>query len=210
VLIRLAYLFMVRVFGWLALLTRGGAAKDAEILVLRREVAVLRRQVARPRPDWPGRGVLAALARVLPGSLRLPRIVTPGTLLTWHHRLFKRKWTYPKAPGRPPVPAEVRALVSSWRGRTRGGATGASRMSWPAWGHRVGEGTICRILHTGTVLLQRVYVLFVMEVETQTVPILGVTAHPTGDLDRPAGPQPPDGSRRAGERLQVLDPRPGR
>ena len=110
-LFRLAYLLMVRLFGWLALLTRSDTSKDVEILVLRHEVAVLRRQVARPKPHWADRAVMAALARLLPKRLWLHRIVTPGTLLAWHRRIVKNKWTCPNATGRPPVREEIRELV---------------------------------------------------------------------------------------------------
>jgi putative transposase len=65
---RLAYLLMIRLFDWLVLLARSGTSKDVEILVLRHEVGVLRRQVTRPKPDWADRAVIAALARCCPGT----------------------------------------------------------------------------------------------------------------------------------------------
>ena len=107
----LLYLIMIQVFGWLVLLSRSQASKDAEIMVLRHEVAVLRRQVTRPKPDWADRAILAALAQLLSAVLRTRRLATPGTLLACHRRLITRKWTYPDRPGRPRTSPGIRDLV---------------------------------------------------------------------------------------------------
>ena len=103
-LIRLVYLSIVRTLGWLALLAGSDAAKDVEILVFRREVAVLRRQVGRRRPDWADRAILAALARLVPGRLRLRRIATPGTLLAWHRAPGQKEVDLPEGTGTPAGP----------------------------------------------------------------------------------------------------------
>jgi putative transposase len=111
VLFRLIYRSLAAVLSWLALSARSSASKNAEILILRHELGVLRRGNSRPRIDWADRALLAALARILPRALRAHRIVTPGTLLRWHRHMVIKKWTQPRARGRPPLADDLAELI---------------------------------------------------------------------------------------------------
>ena len=91
----LVYLLLRQVLQMLTQLARDDGAKDVELLVLRHEVAVLRRTNPKPRLDWADRAVFAGLVRALPTMLRKHRLVTPSTILRWHRRLIAKKWTHP-------------------------------------------------------------------------------------------------------------------
>jgi putative transposase len=213
--VRLLYLIFVRLCGWLVLLGRSSASKDAELLVLRHEVAVLRRTSPRPRLDWADRAILAALIRLLPARLRIYRLVTPGTVLRWRRRLVTRRWTCPHWTGRPPVRAEIAALIEQLATENNGWGYQRIQGELLKLGYRVSASTIRRVLkalkippapqrrtdttwrkflHTQAatmlvtdffhvdcaVTLQRLYCLFVMEIGSRYVHILGVTADPDG------------------------------
>jgi putative transposase len=214
--LRLLYLLLRQVMGWLALLARSSAARDVELLMLRHEVAVLRRQVARPPLDWAERAVLAGLARLLPRPTWRGLFVRPETLLRWHQDLVRRRWSYPHRRGRPTVAAAIRALVlrlarenptwgyrrihgelcrlgyksrigasTVWTILHRAGVEPApkrSALSWRQFLHAQAKGVLAVDFFTvDTVLLRRLYVLFVLEVGTRRVHVLGVTPHPVGD-----------------------------
>jgi putative transposase len=112
VLSKLAYLTLCRSVRLLTQLARGDAAKDLEILVLRHQLIVLRRQTPRPRLEPADRALLAAISRVLPRTRWSCFFVKPETLLRWHRRMVAGAWTYPRrGPGRPPMDHDVQQLI---------------------------------------------------------------------------------------------------
>lgn len=211
----LLYLIFTRLLSWMALLARSAASKDAELLVLRHEVAVLRRQNPKPTLNWNDRAFFAALGRLLAPGIRRHRLVTPGTLLRWHRRLISKNWTYPHRQGRPPLDTALADLIQ--RMARENPSWGYKRIQGELLkvGHGVGASTIRRILkrlrippapirdtdlrwrqflraQTSTMLacdffhidcaisLRRIYVFFVIEVNTRYVHILGTTSNPDG------------------------------
>jgi putative transposase len=116
------------------LLARGDAAKDLEILVLRHQLTVLRRQVPRPRLEPAERVLLAAVSRVLPRTRWSCLVVTPGTLLRWHRRLIAGAWTCPhRQTGRPPLDQEVQQLIVQLAREN------------PRWGYQRIKGELIRL-----------------------------------------------------------------
>jgi putative transposase len=134
VLPKIAYLTLCRTIQLLALLSRDAAAKDLEILVLRHQLTVLRRQVPRPRLEPADRALLAAISRALPRARWSCFIVKPETLLRWHRRLVAGAWTYPhRGPGRPPLDEDTQQLIIRLA------------MENPRWGYQRIKGELLRL-----------------------------------------------------------------
>ena len=110
-MLSVCYVAFRRVLQLVVLLFRATEFKELEIVVLRHELALLRRQVRRPALRPTDRFFLTAASRLLPRVRWASFLVTPTTLLDWHRRLVANRWTYPRHPGRPPIGRQVRALI---------------------------------------------------------------------------------------------------
>ena len=130
---RLAYLALCRSVQLLVLLARGDAAKDLEILVLRHQLTVLRRQVSRPRLEPSDRALLAAISRALPRGRWPCFFVKPDTLLRWHRRLVAGSWTHAHQTGRPPLATHVQQLIVRLAAEN------------PRWGYQRVQGELLRL-----------------------------------------------------------------
>ena len=209
------YIAFVRLLQLLRLSRRREEDLAIEVVMLRHEVAVLRRQVARPALRPSDRAVLAGLSRLLSMARRGRFFVRPETLMRWHRDLVRRHWTYAsRRPGRPSVPAGTISFVlrlvrenptwgyrrvqgelarmgvkvapsSVWEILRRHGIEPVPRRSGPTWAEFLRAQAqvmlACDFFTVDTVLLQRLYVLFFIEVGTRRVYLSGVTANPVGE-----------------------------
>ena len=206
------YRLVHRTFGLLKLARSDAIAKDAEILVLRHQVAVLRRQVGRARFTWSDRALVALLAGLIPRQRWTAFPLTAKTILDWHRRVVARRWTYPhRRPGRPPLGRETVELIvrlarenppvgiPTHRGRAtqarhhgfqgkrrhharQSRACSAPRREGPTWSQFLSaqaKGILATdFFHVDSVTLRRYYVLFVIEVDSSVLHLLGVTTNP--------------------------------
>ncbi len=212
--VALSFLYRLarRLLGLFRVHPMGEVAKDTEILALRHQLAVLRRQVKRPQFTWSDRGLIALLAGLVPRACWSWFLVSPSTILSWHRRLVRRRWTFArKGPGRPPLSRETVEIVlrparenprwgyvriagelkklgaaisatSVANLLRRHGLRPAPRRSGPTWAEFLrsqASGILATdFFHVDSVFGARLYVLFVIELESRVVHILGVTKHP--------------------------------
>jgi len=207
------YLMLRCLFRLVSLRPRSEDFKELEIVVLRHELSVLRRQAARPQLTTTDRVFLTAASRLLPRSSWRSFLVTPTTLLRWHRRLIARRWTYGSRSGRSPIGGEIRALVlrlarenPRWgyqriagelhslgitvsattvrkilRQAGLGPAGERAGLPWRAFLRAQAKGMLAVDFFTvETVSLQRLYVLFFIELGSRRVHLAGCTANPTG------------------------------
>ncbi len=208
----LSYLVLRRLLQLAVLRFRSDEFKELEIVVLRHELAVLRRQRDRPELSPPDRVFLAAASRLLPRASWRSFFVTPTTLLRWHRRLVARRWTYPGRVGRPPIGGEIRDLVlrlarenprwgyqriagelrglglavsaSTVRNLLRqaglGPAGGRAGLSWREFLRAQAQSMLAVDFFTvETIRLQRLYVLFFIELGSRRVHLAGCTPKQT-------------------------------
>jgi len=147
VTLKLIYQLVAKLLSWMVLRARSDAANEIEILVLRHQVTVLQRRTPRPRISWTDRAVIAVLARLLPAHRRRGFLITPATILRRHRQLVHRRWTTPYTrPGRPAIPAGVRALIV--RLATENPTWGYRRVhgELAGLGYQIGASTVWKIL----------------------------------------------------------------
>ena len=191
---------------------QSGDFKELEIVVLRHELAILRRRPCRPRMTWTDRLFLAAASRLLPRARWRSFLITPATLLAWHRRLVARRWTYVGRVGRPPIRREVRELVVRFArdnprwgylrivGELKGLGFAVSATIVRTWLRQAGLGPVgtrggttwrafvrahrhsmlaADFFAVETIWLQRLYVLFFIELSSRRVHLAGCTSNPT-------------------------------